>query len=97
MLTSLRGDGAVQNPVNKAGDGGHGGFQLMGYVRYKLLPLVFAFLQGGSHIVKGQSQILHLLGAAGVYLHTGIQIAVAEIMGGLGQILQGLTLIPGKQ
>ena len=96
MLLALLGDGAVQNAVYIAGDGGHGSLQLMGDVGHELLPLVLAFLQGGGHIVEGQSQLLHLLGIVVLQLDPGLQIAVTEGCGCLCHILQGAAFPPGK-
>ena len=96
MLLMLRRDGAVQNPVHIAGNGGHGGLQLMGHVGDKFLPLIFALLQGRGHIVEGQSQLLHFLTGILVDFHPGIQLSVAEGGGGVGKLLQWLTFPPGK-
>ena len=96
MIPPLRGNGAVQNPIHISGDGGHGGLQLMGHVGHELLPAVFAFLQGGGHVVEGQGQLLHFLGVVLLHPDPGFQIAVGKGVGGLGHIPQGLGLPPGK-
>ena len=93
----LPGDGTVENAVDVAGDGGHGGFQLMGDVRYEFLALVFAFLQLLGHVVEGQSQILHLFGVAAVQLDPGLQIAVTERAGGVCHQFQRITLPVGEE
>ena len=82
MIPAVLRNGAVQDAVHIAGNGGHGGFQLMGHIGHKFLALVFAFLQGGCHVVEGQSQLLHLFGVAFLHLDSRLQIAVAE--GGSG-------------
>ena len=90
-------NGAVQNAVHIAGDGGHGGLQLVGHIGHELLPLVFAFLQQGCHVIEGEGQLFHFLGVVAGEAHTGIQVAVAEIIGGLAQIPQRTALLPGEE
>ena len=69
----------------------------MGHIGHEFLPLIFALLQRGGHIIKCQSQILDLIGTFGIYLNTGIQIAVTEVIGGLCHCPQRLALIAGEQ
>ena len=97
MALALRGDGAVENAVDVAADGGHRGFQLMGHVGHKFLTAVFVFLQGGSHIIKGNGQLLHLPGGAACDTNPGIQLSVTEGTGLFRHFLQGLTLHPGQK
>ena len=92
----FRRNGLVQHSVHIAGNGGHGGFQLMGHIGHELLAAVLALLQAGRHIVKGQGQLLHLFGVALLDLDPGLQIAVAKGIGNLGHLLQGLALPPGE-
>ena len=53
MPPPFLGDGAVQYAVHIAGNGGHGGFQLVGHVGHEFLPGVFTLLQGRGHVVEG--------------------------------------------
>ena len=67
----------------------------MGHIGHKLLALILTLLQAGGHIVEGQGQILHFVGAFGVHLDTGVQIAVAKVVGSLCHIPQRLALTAG--
>ena len=93
----FRGDSTIQHTVHKTGNGGHGGLLLVWDIGHKLLTLIFALLETGSHIIKCQRQILHFIGSFRVYLHAGIQIAVTKVMGHFCHIPQRLTLPAGKQ
>ena len=88
----FRGDGAVENAVHIAGDGGHGGFQLMGHIGHKLLTLILALFQRSGHVVKGQSQLLHFLRVVAGGFDPGAEIAVAEGLCRPGHIPQGIGL-----
>ena len=90
-------NGAVQNAVHIAGNGGHGGLQLVGHVGHEFLALVFAFLKTGGHVVEGQSQFLHFLTGGLVHPDPGGQVAVAEGVGGLCHVLQGFALPAGEE
>ena len=57
----LRRDGAVQNAVCIAGDGGHGRLQLMGDVGDELPPLALRLLQVLRHVVEGGRQLSQLV------------------------------------
>ena len=91
------GDGLIQHTVHIAGNGGHGGLQLMGHIGHELLTAVLALLETGGHIVEGQSQLLHLLGIVFLDLHPGFQLPVAEGVGHFRHFLQGLALPAGKE
>ena len=69
----------------------------MGHIGHKFLPLIFALLQRGGHIVEGQGKILDFVGAFGIHLDPGIQIAETEIMGGFCHIPQRSALLAGDK
>ena len=96
VAVPLRRDGAVPHAIDVAADGGHGGFQLVGDVGHKFLAGIFALLQRRGHVVKGQRQLGDLLGMPSRQTHTGIQIAVTEGTGGLGQLPQGGVFAAGQ-
>ena len=96
MLPLVFRDGAVQNAVHVAGNGGHGGLQLVGDVGDEFLTPVLALLQGGCHVVEGDGHFLHFLGVIVVQPYPGFQIAVAEGVGGFRQLFQRAALPPGK-
>ena len=54
---------AVQNAVDKPGDGGHGGFQLVGDIGDKAAPGALGVGEGVCHVVKGEGQLAQLVGA----------------------------------
>ena len=54
----FRRNGAVQNAVYIAADGGHRRLQLVADVGDELLALVLALLQRGGHIVKRHGQLV---------------------------------------
>jgi len=89
-------DGTVQDTVNVAGDGGHGGLQLVGHVGHEFLALVFALLKRQGHVVEGQSQLFHFHAVIVIQLDPGFQIAVGEGIGNLGHIPQRTALSSGK-
>ena len=95
MAAAFRGNGTVQNAVDVAADGSHGGLQFVGHIGHKFLPLILAFLQRGGHIVERQRQLVDLPGVVVLQLDPGRQISVAEGIGGFRHGLQGLTLVPG--
>ena len=57
LLLVLRGDGPVQDGVRVPGDGGHGGFQLVGDVGDKLPALLLGALEGVGHGVEGLREL----------------------------------------
>ena len=91
-----RGFRVVQHAVHKTGNGGHGRFQLVADVGHKLPAADFRLLQGGGHVVELGGQLVHLHGAALVHLGTGPQVAVAEAVGRVGQVLELLGLMAGQ-
>ena len=97
VLPPVLRNGSVQNAVNVAGDGSHGGFQLVRNIGHKFLPLVLALLQGGRHIVEGQCQLRHFLAAVILHLDPGFQIPMTEGIGSLCHLLQGTAGPPGGQ
>ena len=90
---AVRGDGAVQHAVHIAADGGHGGLQLVGHIGHELLALVFGFFQGFGHVIEGHGQLVHFLGIVAAGADTGLQVAVAEVTGGLGHLPEGTALV----
>ena len=78
MPLPLRRDGAVQNTVGITGDGGHGGFQLVGHIGDKVPALTLRLRQRVRHGVEGLGQLTDLVAA--------VQLGDAhvEITGGIG-------------
>ena len=83
----IRGDGAVQNPLGKAGDGGHGGLELVGDVGHKLAALALGLGQRVGHGVEGGGQLPNLVGAVGVLGDPGVHLPVGKLVGGAGHDL----------
>jgi len=69
----------------------------VGHIGHEFLPLVFALLQKGCHVVEGQGQLLHFLGVVPGQAHPGVQVPVAEGVGSLAQVPKGTALLPGKE
>ena len=89
----LRRDGAVQNAVGIAGNGGHGRLQLMGHVGDEVTPLPLRLLQGVRHGVKRRGKLADL--AAAGLLHPHVKVAVGVGAGGLHHLRDGADLLRG--
>ena len=94
LLLVFRRDGAVQDAVGIAGDGGHGGFQLVGDVGDKLPALPLRLLKAFRHVVEGGRQFADLILPA-VVVHADVEIALGILPGGLGHLPDGLDLPHG--
>ena len=90
----LLGDGAVQNAVDKPGDGGHGGFQLVGDIGDKAAPGALGVGEGVCHVVKGEGQLAQLVGAGDRHPHG--EIPAAKGAGRGAHLPQGLHQAVGK-
>ena len=86
----LRGNGAVQDALGKAGDGGHGGLELVGDVGHELAALLLRLGQGVGHGVEGLGQLADLIGAAGILGEAGLKLAPGELVGRLAHAFQGV-------
>ena len=87
FLLSLRWDGAIQNTVGKAGNGGHGGLELVGDVGHKLAALGLRLGDGVSHGVEGLRQLPHLVTPA-VAVDSGVILPMTKLSHRLGHILE---------
>ena len=79
----------ISGMFGKAGDGGHGGLELVRDVGDKLAAALLALGKGVRHGVKGLGQLSHLV-LPGTHIHPDIELAVAELPGGGGDLLDGL-------
>ena len=91
-LLLFRRDGAVQDAVGKAGDGSHGGLELMGDIGHEFAAPGLGLGQGVRHGVEGGGQLPHLVAAFAGAAHPHVELPVAKLAGGLGHLLQGLGL-----
>ena len=66
----LLGDGTVQYPVGKAGNGGHGRTQLVGDICNKFAPAVFGLLQRVCHFVERIDKGPHLVSGVVLLTHS---------------------------
>ena len=87
MVLHIRRDGAVQNAVHKALDGGHGGAQLVGDVAHELAPGVVVGLNVVGHAVEGAGKV-GCLAFAFHPLHTDGKITAAKALGSIRHLLQ---------
>ena len=94
LLLPLRRDGAVQNAVRVAGDGGHGGLQLMGDIGDEFPALPLRLLEGFRHGVEGGGQLTDLIVPA-VVVHADVKVALRVPPGGLHHLPDGLHLAHG--
>ena len=96
VVLHLGRDGAVQNAVHKALDGGHGGAQLVGDVAHELTPGVIVGLDVLRHLVEGAGKVCHLAIALHA-LHADGEVAAAKALGGIGDLLQRVGELTHQQ
>ena len=89
MVLHIGRDGAVQNAVDEALDGGHGGAQLVGNIAHELAPGVVVGLDIVRHLVEGAGQIGHFAFAVHALDPDG-QVAAAEALGRIRHLLDGV-------
>ena len=87
VVLHLRRDGPVQNAIDEALDGGHGGAQLVGDVAHELAPGVVVHLDVFGHGVKGAGQVGHFALALDA-LHTDREVAAAKPLGSIRHFLE---------
>ena len=87
MVLHVGRDGAVQNAVDEALDGGHRGAQLVGDVAHELAARIVVGLDIFGHLVEGVGQV-HDLAFALDPLDADREISSAEPLRGLGDLLQ---------
>ena len=87
MVLHIGRDGAVQNAVDEALDGGHGGAQLVGDVAHELTAGVVVHLDVVCHAVEGAGKV-GCLAFAFHPLHTDGKITAAKALGGIRHLLQ---------
>ena len=81
------GDGTIQNAVDEPGDGGHGGFQLVGDIGDEAAAHALGVGEGVRHVVKGRGQLAHLVLPG--YGHPGGKIPGPKAVGRQGHLPQG--------
>lgn len=81
-------DGAVQNAVYKAGDGGHGGAEIVGDAGDQAPAGLLRVLHGLRHAVEADGHVIKLVLPAGQPCPGG-KIPLGEAAGGEGDLLQG--------
>ena len=96
VVLHLGRDGAVQNAVHKALDGGHGGAQLVGDVAHELTLGVIVGLDILRHLVEGAGKVCHLAITLHA-LHADGEVAAAKALGGIGDLLQRVGELTHQQ
>ena len=87
VVLHVRRDGAVQDAVHKALDGGHGGTQLVGDVAHELAPGIIVILDVLGHAVEGAGKVGHFAFALHAF-HAHGQVTAAKALGRIGHLLQ---------
>ena len=71
----FRGNGTVQNAVCVSGNGGEGGFKVMGDVGDKFPSLFLLPLKGFRHMVKGRGQFTDFI-ILSLFIHADVEISI---------------------
>ena len=95
MVLPLGGNGAVQDTVDKAADGGHGGLQLVADIRSKAAPGRFGERQLGGHVIEGGGQPPDLIFA--FHRHPYRKIALGKGAGRRRHLPQRIDQIAGDK
>ena len=96
MVLHIGRDGAVQNAVHKALDGGHGGAQLVGDVAHELTAGIVVGLDVLRHLVEGAGQIHHFALTFHA-LNTDREVPAAKPLGGIGDLLERVGQLPHQE
>ena len=96
MVLHIGRDGAVQNAVHKALDGGHGGAQLVGDVAHELAAGIVVGLDVLRHLVEGAGQIHHFALTFHA-LNTDREVPAAKPLGGIGDLLERVGQLPHQE
>ena len=96
MVLHIGRDGAVQNAVDEALDGGHGGAQLVGDVAHELAAGIVVGLDVLRHLVEGVGQIHHFALTFHA-LNTDREVPAAKPLGGIGDLLERVGQLPHQE